>query len=95
MKQETKERLEEHYWFNRPTYKLILYTILGLVSLYFLLESLGVLSLVDMTQVKLFLETYRTEIELYTKPAVLGILVIFFFRRARSWYKQKKFINDY
>jgi len=95
MKLNRKERLEEHYSDNRTNYKLVLYTVISLVALYLLLDHFDVFSMIDLSEIKAFVETYRTEIDMYVKPIALGLLFIFSYRRARSWYKYKKSLDDY
>ena len=95
MKLNRKERLKEHYWDNRMNYKLAFYTVISLVALYLLLDHFDVFSMIDLSEIKAFLESYRTEIDMYVKPIALGLLLIFSFRRARSWYRFKKSLDDY
>ena len=95
MKQETKERLEEHFWDNGSTYRYVLYTIVGLVALYLLLDHFDLFSMIDLSEIKAFVESYRTEIDMYVKPIALGLLIIFSFRRARRWYKIDRMQKGY
>lgn len=93
----TKNKLFDSIFGNKrepkkkARFKGLVWITFGFLGIFGLLDSLDLLPLIDLsqidlTQVKVFLENYRTEIEMYSKPIFFVFLVIFCFRRARRYW---------